>query len=194
MLRGGRFLFKKKSFRAGGGNLINQQDYLAFARRVKEELENLNRIEGRLAGYNLFPGIHTNTFRGYPLSDEDSCRVLETYLHDYYSCLEKIFIHVAVDIDNTLPKGEDWHKKLLQQMTWDITDARPSVLSKTTASKLNDLRGFRHVFRNIYGFNIHPEKIIKALNNLSEISLNVKSDINMFIDKMDCLLGVNLNN
>ncbi len=98
-------------------------------------------------------------------------------MHDYYSCLEKILIHVAVDIDNTLPKGEDWHKKLLQQMTWDITDARPSVLSKTTAFKLNDLRGFRHVFRNIYGFNIHPEKIIKALNNLSEISLNVKSDI-----------------
>lgn len=170
--------------------MINQQDYYAFTLRIKEELANLDRIEGRLVDYDLFPGVHTDIFRGYPLTDEDSCRVLGTYLHDYYSCLEKIFIHVAVDIDNTLPKGEDWHKKILQQMTWDMPGERPVVLDNATAAQIDDLRGFRHVFRNIYGFNIHPEKIIKALNNLPEISSSVRRDINIFIDKMDCLLGI----
>lgn len=170
--------------------MINQQDCYAFTQRVKEELANLDRLEGRLAEHDLFPGVHTETFRGYPLTDEDSRRVLGTYLHDYYSCLEKIFIHVAVDIDNTLPKGEDWHKKLLQQMTWEMPEERPAVLDNATAAQIDDLRGFRHVFRNLYGFNIHLEKIIKVLNNLPEISSSVKRDISAFLDKMNCLLGM----
>jgi len=71
-----------------------------------------------------------------------------------------------------------------------MPEERPVVLDNATAALIDDLRGFRHVFRNIYGFNIHPDKIIKALNNLPEISSSVKRDISIFTNKMDCLIGI----
>lgn len=168
--------------------MITPQKYLVFKMRVKTEIENLSLLEKRLNSHGLFPGINTDTFKGFPLNDEDSCRTLGTYLHDYYSVLEKIFSHVATDIDGSMPGGSDWHKKLLEQMTMEIPGIRLAFISQCTKNKVDKLRGFRHVFRNIYGFNLDPDKIQFALKDLPDVSINVRKDIDIFFNGMDTLL------
>lgn len=50
------------------------------------------------------------------------------------------------------------------------------------------MRAFRHIFRNIYGFNLSPEKIKELLSRLPEVSGVFKREFNSFVDKMRKLI------
>jgi len=95
---------------------------------------------------------------------------------------------VAVRIDKTLVTGEQWHKELLEQMTLGISGVRPPLIRSETAVKLDRLRAFRHVFRNIYGFSLAPEKIRELLTDMPELSGLLKKDLASFEKKMRKLL------
>jgi hypothetical protein len=101
-------------------------------------------------------------------------------LHGFYSGIEKIFETIAERIDDALPAGEDWHKQLLMQMSLEIELVRPPVISKKTYELLNVYRGFRHVVRNVYTFNLSSEKLDPLVRNLEETYLSLKSDIDSF--------------
>ncbi|MEN6326958.1 MAG: hypothetical protein ABFD18_12240, partial [Syntrophomonas sp.] len=154
--------------------MISRVEYLALKARVEEELKNITRLETALKRLALFPGIKTDTVNGLPLSDEICCRFIGSYLHDYYCGLEKIFTHIAKSFGESLPTGNQWHKELLDEMTLNIPGVRTAVLSKKTLSKVDELRGFRHVFRNAYGFSIDPVREQELLDNLSIVSSSVK--------------------
>ena len=53
-----------------------------------------------------------------------------------------------------MPQGFNWHQVLLEQMTNEIPDIRPAVISEVTYEALDEYRGFRHVVRNIYAFQL----------------------------------------
>lgn len=80
-------------------------------------------------------------------------------LHGFYSGLERIFELIAVHVDDQLPKGENWHQILLQQMAEDMADIRPAVISKPIRQSLEEYRGFRHVVRNVYSYKFNPARI-----------------------------------
>jgi hypothetical protein len=44
-------------------------------------------------------------------------------------------------------------------MTIEISGIRPKILSKESYAILDELRGFRHIFRHAYTYEIIPEKI-----------------------------------
>ncbi|WP_287189761.1 hypothetical protein [Syntrophothermus sp.] len=136
----------------------------------------------------VFPRIATDNINGLPLDDEISCRVLGSYLHDYYCCLERVFMHIARSFGEGIPGGSQWHKELLEEMSLNIPGVRVAVISKRTMAKLNELRGFRHVFRNLYGFNLDPAKEQAVLTSLPSISAAVKKDIVSFFKQMDEIL------
>jgi hypothetical protein len=77
-------------------------------------------------------------------------------LHAFYSAVEKIFEDIARTIEIGVPSGPDWHRDLLIQMSAEIPETRPPVISRETRLILDEFRGFRHVVRNIYTFNLHP--------------------------------------
>ncbi|HHW61055.1 MAG TPA: hypothetical protein GX404_04020 [Syntrophomonadaceae bacterium] len=168
--------------------MISRVEYLTLKARVNEELDNIKRLETALKRLKLFPGIKTDTINGLPLEDEISCRVIGSYLHDYYCGLEKIFVHIARGFGGTLPMGEQWHKDLLEEMTLEIPGVRTALISKKTLAKLDELRGFRHIFRNAYGFSIDPVREQALLADLSGISSAAKKDIKAFFAEMDKLI------
>ncbi len=165
--------------------MITRVEYLKLKARIDEELDNLKRLEKALKKLKLFPEIEAATLNGLSLEDEISCRVIGSYLHDYYCSLEKVFIHVAKSFDEGLPIGNQWHKELLEEMSLNISGVRTALISKQTMVKIDELRGFRHVFRNAYGFNIDPIKEQQLLANLSGISIAVKKDFKLFFKQMD---------
>jgi len=168
--------------------VITPVEYLALKARVEEELDNIRRLEKSLKKLRVFPRIATDNISGLPLDDEISCRVLGSYLHDYYCCLERVFVHVARSFGERVPDGSQWHKELLEEMALAIPGVRVAVISKETKGKLDELRGFRHVFRNMYGFNLDPEKLRALLTKLPAISSAAKKDLAKFFQQMDRLL------
>lgn len=166
------------------------EEYLVIEARVKKELENIKQLENELSKYNLFPKITSSFVGGFSLTDNAVCRITGSILHDYYVAAENIFKVIAARVDKTTLSGEQWHKELLEQMTLEISGLRPRLLSPETARRLDQLRAFRHLFRNVYGFNLSPEKIKELLIQLPELSSLFKHDVYLFMEKMRALLRI----
>ena len=80
-------------------------------------------------------------------------------LHGWYTALEHGLERVARLVDQTLPSGSTWHVELLAQMQLEIPELRPAVIPAGVASELNELRKFRHFFRNAYVLELDPTRV-----------------------------------
>ena len=113
--------------------------------------------------------------------EEFSIRGFSSILHDYYSRLERIFIKLANDLNGGVPNGYHWHIRLLEQMAIDIEQIRPKLISSDNFSYVRDLLSFRHLFRNIYGFELEKEKVVDLINKLVKYHTQIVKDINKFL-------------
>lgn len=102
-------------------------------------------------------------------------------LHSYYTGIEHIFEDIARTMEANLPTGSDWHLDLLTQMSSEIEGIRPAVISRSTRERLDEFRGFRHVVRNIYTFNLRPARLRELVEGLQPCFQSVSTDLNAFI-------------
>ena len=86
-------------------------------------------------------------------------RAQGSILHDFYTGCERIFLRIAKDIEGDVPQDEHWHIDLLKRMAAERGDVRPEVISEDLARTLRPYLGFRHVFRNIYGHELRPDRL-----------------------------------
>lgn len=143
---------------------------------IEDEFKGLSRICSILRKKGFFDAALARQ----KLSDEVVLRGVAGMLQDYYSGVERIFKRLAVEVDERLPKGESWHKSLLDQMKIEIPGVRPAIVSGSTYEKLDDLRGFRHRVGNIYGFNLIPERVLSQLLALPDLHSSLEGDIRLF--------------
>lgn len=101
-------------------------------------------------------------------------------LHNFYTGCERIFQLVASELNGGLPSGFDWHKRLLQRMTVGDTN-RPPVLQAKTAQQLQEFLGFRHVVRNLYGFELQQDRVALLLDRYPETWQAVDRDLRQFM-------------
>lgn len=106
-------------------------------------------------------------------------------LHGFYSELERIFEIIAINVDGIKPEGESWHQELLKKMAEEISEIRPAVISNSSFQRLNDYRGFRHVVRNIYTFNIEPAKMQKLVEGAPKLFRQVRDELLAFAEFME---------
>ena len=78
-------------------------------------------------------------------------------LHNFYNGCESIFRMIAAFFENDLEPGT-WHADLLRRMRLEIPGYRPTVIDEELYRLLEDFRGFRHVFRNCYSFELDWER------------------------------------
>jgi hypothetical protein len=103
-------------------------------------------------------------------------------LHNFYTGCERIFQKIADDLNGGTPHSLDWHKRLLTSMSLEIEKIRPPVISKGTAKSLAEYLAFRHVVRNIYGFEIDSERLRSLVVNSRKMYGNFKKEVNAFLD------------
>jgi hypothetical protein len=108
-------------------------------------------------------------------------RSMGSILHDFYNCCERIFKKIAVDINGGYEDTEKWHKALLFKMTIPIKGIRPAVISEELAADLDEYLSFRHVFRNIYGFELKGERIGYLSKKFDKISDKFIREIEQFL-------------
>lgn len=101
-------------------------------------------------------------------------------LHSFYSGIERIFERIAVTIDDTMPSGANWHQELLYQMTFEVPDIRPAVISLAVKEQLEEYRGFRHIVRNIYAYRFDPEKVNNLVTGLTSLFPIFVAELNSF--------------
>ncbi len=103
-------------------------------------------------------------------------------LHGFYSGLERIFELIARRIDQTVLNGNLWHRELLKQVSFEMQDIRPAVISEKSFSYLDELRRFRHLVRNAYTFNLSPEKIEPIITKIPQTWPNLQEELSAFAD------------
>jgi hypothetical protein len=88
-------------------------------------------------------------------------------LHAFYNGVENILRRVALELGEGLPGGDDWHARLLRNMTLDIPGLRPPLIGTETRNALEELLRFRHVVRHAYGHDLDWIRVEDLLNRSS---------------------------
>jgi hypothetical protein len=157
--------------------------YLAIAGRVRRELQELTQVverteriwqQGRSQGEN---------------GDDYYVDAVALNLHGFYAGVERLLEVIAEGIDQTKPAGANWHRELLQQLSADIPGIRPAVLSPQCRDLLDRYRGFRHVVRNVYTFNLDPEQIGLLIQQLRPTIDQVSQELLEFANLLERLAG-----
>ena len=65
-------------------------------------------------------------------------------------------------------------------MVFDIEGVRPALLSEESLKILDQLRGFRHVFRHAYSHGLDEERILILLNRIKSSNPTIKKDLGNF--------------
>lgn len=108
-------------------------------------------------------------------------RSIGSILHDFYNLAERIFKKVAMDINGGYEDSERWHKALLFKMTVPIKGVRPALISEELAADLDEYLSFRHLFRNIYGFELKGDRITYLARKFDFVAKKFFNEIKKFL-------------
>jgi len=127
--------------------------------RIRDELSELVRVVDRAEqGWKKAKSQHDDYYL-------DSVAL---NLHGFYSGLEHIFEKIASLVDESIPAGSNWHQELVRQMSIEVSGVRPAVISTELRIALEEYRGFRHIVRNVYTYQLNPEKLKQLISMLRE--------------------------
>jgi hypothetical protein len=101
-------------------------------------------------------------------------------LHNFYTGCEHIFQIVASELNSALPTGYDWHKRLLERMALPH-EGRPALISTQTAQSLERYLAFRHVVRNIYGYELEAKRVAQLVEQQGTVWQQFETEVRAFI-------------
>lgn len=140
-------------------------DEISSIEQVLEEIKNLKRD---LSANNI---------------DNVTKAAIGTFLMNYYTGVENIIKRISKEYYQTMPKGDSWHKELLD-LSYNPPKDKIPIFSKDIVDRLNPYRGFRHFFISGYGFRIKLKLILSLINNIENIWKDVKQHIEKFEEKL----------
>ncbi len=108
-------------------------------------------------------------------------------LHAFYSGVERLFELIARHIDEHVPSGATWHRNLLRQMATEMPERRPAVIHPQLVEDLDLFRRFRHLVRNVYTFNLRPERVAFLMERLIPLWKSLRSDLLLFSEFLEAL-------
>jgi hypothetical protein len=150
-------------------------------RRIVTELQDeLKKLD------ELFQEWERHRFRDW--TDTILLRGKASIFHDFYCGAENIFRRIAPVLNGGLPDEPAWHKRLLQNMSLEISGVRPQVVSAETFALLGEFLDFRHKFRHRYGFDLDFTKMEDLERSYPETHEKFCEDIKKFIVFLNALI------
>jgi hypothetical protein len=149
---------------------------LALAGRIRASLEDVKTAVNRTV---------TLAEKAHRSGDDDYWDGVALNLHSFYSGVEQIFEDIARTIDGGSPSGAEWHTSLLRQMTVELGKLRPAVIRMETRQSLDEYRGFRHIARNVYAFNLRPARLNELALDAPDCLSKLTIDLLAFADFLE---------
>jgi hypothetical protein len=106
-------------------------------------------------------------------------------VHDFYTGMERIFEKIAPELNGGIPAGSAWHRELLESMALDLPTIRPPVIGRDTLRILGEYLRFRHLFRNVYGFELEWVRLQPLLARLPKAWVTFQTDLLRFLEFLD---------
>lgn len=131
--------------------------------RLREEIEKVNALIAKM------PDLIEVFYENQALK-----------LHNFYNGCERIFQIVASELNGALPDGYDWHKRLLERMALDH-EGRPALISEETARILEKYLAFRHVVRNIYGYELESGRVAQLVAEQEDAWYLFEMNVRQFV-------------
>jgi len=116
-------------------------------------------------------------------SEELDWAALGYTIHNIYNLLENYFLRISKFFENSLDPFS-WHRNLVEHMSLEIEGIRPALLDRNLASKIDEMRAFRHVFRNIYQSELDPRRVQLVQSQLESTLAEFKKAHQQFIEKL----------
>lgn len=105
-------------------------------------------------------------------------------IHNTYGVIENYCLRVAKFFENGL-EGAGWHKELLHRMTLSIGTLRPALLTNDAYRLIDELRSFRHLFRNLYARPLDPERTRLVQSKVGPAVTAFTEEHAMFVGKLE---------
>lgn len=109
-------------------------------------------------------------------------------LHNLYCSLEDLFQEIAKTFEDKVEDTAKYHRELLKRMYMDIPGIRPKLLSQESYRVLNELRGFRHIFRHAYDYELDPERVDSLKQKIAVKWDYIKKDMHSFMSFLQDVL------
>ncbi|PKM90505.1 MAG: hypothetical protein CVU87_02185 [Firmicutes bacterium HGW-Firmicutes-12] len=148
------------------------KEYLTLISRIREELSEIEQIIDR---------TQEGWERAGKTGDDYYLDSVALNLHSFYTALERVFELIATNVDQTRPKADNWPQELIRQMASEIELVRPAVISKEVRNTLDEYRGFRHIVRNVYSYQLSKSKMAPLVNKQIEAFNQIKKEIDEFL-------------
>ncbi len=101
------------------------------------------------------------------------------FLQNIYTGMENILKQILLHQNISIPESPTWHKDLLNLA------ADNNFISKETVDKIGKYLFFRHFFTHAYGFLIDEEKLKPLMNDISEVYLEFKREVDEYLSKVE---------
>ena len=160
----------------------SKKEVLRFKAEIMEELGNIGRIVSVIEKRKKEIKKH----------DAEADVYIDSLVHNienFYMGIEEILKRIGLFTDEGIPEGPRWHSILIKGMARDIPGVRPPVIQHETRELLDEYRKFRHLVRNIYTFNIIPEKVMKLARGITKVFNAFNKDMNDFLNFMGKISG-----
>jgi len=141
---------------------------ILLAEALRDEIDGLRRVQREAAK------DRANFIDLAPETSHDLHGVAGV-LTDIYQGAENTFQRIARATGEPIPVGPEWHRELLDQMSREASGFRPAVIRPETRAALDSFRGFRHVARHSYGFDLQWKKM-QPLLEVSEQTVTLLVD------------------
>ena len=115
-----------------------------------------------------------------PENIDSHIKAIAGSLHSIYSGYENIIERMVRAIDGDIPSGKDYHLMLLKRALNPIEGVRPYIISIETFRLLDELRTYRHKFRNIYLYLLSSKRITELAHTGLDSFQHFEKDINAF--------------
>jgi len=115
--------------------------------------------------------------------DNTQKAAIGTFLMNFYVGVENIVKRISKEYYQTMPKGNSWHKELLN-LSYAPPQGKDPIFSQNIVNRLNPYRGFRHLFVSGYGFKLRLELMTSLINNIEFLWTDIKKAVEEFWDKL----------
>lgn len=150
---------------------------IRIRREIEDELVSLERLPQE---YASIPSHIDEWIR---------LRTKASLLHDFYTGLERLFSRIAQELNGGVPNTEQWHRDLLKDMSLDLEGIRPPVISNALFGDLLPYLRFRHLFRNLYGFELDWDKMSALDHDFPAVAARSFSEVRSFLEWMKATAG-----